>query len=75
MGIQSNFGYGIKLYNYSFAFSNLKINEDMDDEIVNKSNNSYRFLASISKELFSNLSLKKRNVNANLKNNWVFTCI
>lgn len=73
MGINSEFKYGIELYDFSFSFSNLKEEEVIEAEESRKLNSGLRFLSNISKEMFcSRVSLKKAS---KLKSQWVLTCL
>lgn len=72
MGIHSEFKYGITLYDFSFAFSNLKEDDFDFVEETRKSNSSFKFLASISKELFNTKFSRKKQVL--LKSSWVLSC-
>ncbi|ROL62222.1 hypothetical protein D9V86_01785 [Bacteroidetes/Chlorobi group bacterium ChocPot_Mid] len=73
MGIHSEFKYGIELYDFSFAFSNLREDEISEAEDVRKNNSGLRFLASISKELFNPRVIQKKP--RKLKSHWVLTCL
>ncbi|MFH1052600.1 MAG: hypothetical protein V1779_16900 [bacterium] len=75
MGIHSEFRYGIELYNYSFAFSNLKNDRENEKGEFSKSNNSFKYLASISRELFNGKAGSTKPVRAKYVNNWAFTCL
>ena len=75
MGIQSEFNYGIGLCTYSFAFSNLNNDEESENREFVKSNNSFKFLVSISRELFNIKALSIIPVKANFFYSWAFTCL
>jgi len=75
MGINSEFNYGIGLYNYSFAFSDLKSEEERKENEVTQPLLSHRFLASISKELFNGIAKNGRAYKTNIAYNWAFTCL
>ncbi len=53
MGINRDFNYGIKLYTFSFAFSNLNnlIKEEIDDNYHLKDN--FKFLSTFTREMFN----------------------
>lgn len=73
MGINSEFKYGIGLYDFSFSFSNLKVEETFGVEDSKRGDMGFRFLADISKELFnSRAGIKKPRKS---KVQWVLTCL
>ena len=52
MGIHSEFKFGIKLYNFSFAFSNLKLKEIEVAKVKRIINLNHNFIGSFTKEMF-----------------------
>jgi len=73
MGIHSEFNYGIGLYNFSFAFSDLKSEKERRENEAAKPLLSHRFLASISKELFNGIAKNGRTYKTKITYNWAYT--
>jgi len=74
MGIHSEFSFGIRLYDYSFAFSHLDNYEEKAEAIFSKTNNGFNYLASISRELFGGMFENAKKTKTKLINNWGVTC-
>jgi hypothetical protein len=75
MGIDKEFRFGIKLYCFSFSYSNLNMKEDVIEKENERITNNFKFLDTISKEIF-NIRLKNRVTKPKrLINDWAFICL
>lgn len=72
MGIHSQFNFGIKLYTFSFAFSNLKRGRIEDKEEIDSKSSSSGFLSAFTKDMFF---LKNVKVQKQMQGKWAFTCL
>lgn len=72
MGVHSQFNFGIKLYTFSFAFSNLKRGRIEDNEEIDSKSSSIGFLSAFTKDMFF---LKNVKVQKQMQGKWAFTCL